>query len=235
MRFHSSPGVKGVPGVESFEKNVNRYDAWFDHNRLAYESELEALKSLIPKSGEGLEVGVGTGRFAAPLGIRVGVDPSRAMGKLAIQRGIEVLFGVGENLPCKDSSFDFVLLVTTICFLDDVPVALGEAYRILRSRGYILVGFIDPDSSLGKVYKKRKQDNVFYRNAIFFSVDKIVSLLKQAGFRDFAFRQTIFRNPAEMEETDPVMPGYGEGSFVVVRGTKPLEPQTRWCSMFYKM
>lgn len=209
--------------VESFEKNVDRYEAWFDRNRAAYESELEALRALLPKSGEGLEVGVGTGRFAAPLGLRVGVDPSKAMGKLAMERGIEVRFGVGEDLPCEDSSFDFVLLVTTICFLDDVPAALGEAYRVLKSGGCILVGLIDSESSLGKVYEKRKQDNEFYQNATFLSVDEVVHNLKQVGFRDFVFRQTIFQNPTEMKEADPVRSGYGEGSFVVVRATKPLK------------
>lgn len=209
--------------VESFEKNVERYEAWFDRNWAAYESELEALRALLPKSGTGLEIGVGTGRFAAPLGIRVGVDPSSAMGKVATERGIEVRFGVGENLPCKDSSFDFVLLVTTICFLDDVPAALGEAYRVLTPGGYILVGFIDRESRLGKVYEKRKQDNEFYRQATFFSVDEVVPHLQQADFRDFVFCQTIFQNPEEMEQPDPVRPGYGEGSFVVVRAIKPLK------------
>ena len=209
--------------VESFEKNVDRYEAWFDRNMVAYESELEALRALLPKSGEGLEVGVGTGRFAAPLGVRVGVDPSPAMAKVAMERGIEVRFGVGENLPCKDSSFDFILLVTTICFFDDVPAALGEAYRVLTAGGYILVGFIDRKSTLGKAYEKRKQNNEFYRQATFLAVDEIVPHLQQAGFRDFVFRQTIFQNPEEMKQPDPVRPGYGEGSFVVVRAKKPLQ------------
>ena len=209
--------------VESFEKNVDSYESWFERNRAAYESELEALRALLPKCGEGLEVGVGTGRFAGPLGVRVGVDPSSAMSRVAMERGIEVHSGVGENLPCKDSSFDFVLLVTTICFLDDVPAALGEAYRVLTSGGYILVGFIDRKSLLGKVYERRKQESEFYRDATFLSVNEVVHHLKQAGFCDFVFRQTIFQNPEEMKQPDPVRSGYGDGSFVVVRAIKPLK------------
>ncbi|MGD8314305.1 MAG: class I SAM-dependent methyltransferase [Syntrophobacterales bacterium] len=208
--------------IESFEQNVDRYEAWFDRNRAAYASELEALRALLPKSGEGLEVGVGTGRFAAPLGVRVGVDPSSAMGKVAMERGIEVHSGVGESLPYRDRSFAFVLLVTTICFLNDVPAAFGEVYRVLTPGGCILVGFIDRDSTLGKVYEKRKQDNEFYRHASFFSVDEVVFHLQKAGFRDFVFRQTLFHNPQEMKEPDPGRPGYGEGSFVVVRALRPL-------------
>jgi len=212
-----------VARVESFENNVDKYDAWFDRNRAAYESELEALRALLPKSGEGLEVGVGTGRFAAPLGVRVGIDPAKAMGKLAMKRGIEVRYGVGENLPCEDSSFDFVLLVTTICFLDNVPAAFGEAYCVLKSGGCILVGFIDRESSLGKVYEQRKQDNKFYRDATFLSASEVMSHLKQTGFGGFVFRQTIFQDPAAMKQADPVRPGYGEGSFVVIRAKKPLK------------
>jgi ubiquinone/menaquinone biosynthesis C-methylase UbiE len=145
------------------------------------------------------------------------------MAKVAMERGIEVRFGVGENLPCKDSSFDFILLVTTICFLDDVSAALREAYRVLTAGGYILVGFINRESLLGKAYEKRKQESEFYRDATFLSVDEVVIHLQRAGFRDFVFRQTIFQNPEEMKQPDPVRPGYGEGSFVVVRAKKPLK------------
>ena len=58
------------------------------------------------KQGEGLEVGVGTGRFAAPLGIHIGLEPSPAMAKLARARGVEVHSGVGENLPYEDDRFN---------------------------------------------------------------------------------------------------------------------------------
>jgi SAM-dependent methyltransferase len=145
------------------------------------------------------------------------------MAKVAMERGIEVRFGVGENLPCKDSSFDFILLVTTICFLDDVPAALREAYRVLTAGGYILVGFINRESTLGKVYEKRKQESEFYRDATFLSVNEVVHHLKQAGFCDFVFRQTIFQNPTEMKQPDPVRSGYSDGSFVVARAKKPLK------------
>lgn len=38
---------------------------------------------LLPNIGKGVEIGVGTGRFSAPLGIKLGVDPSWEMSKLA--------------------------------------------------------------------------------------------------------------------------------------------------------
>jgi len=46
------------------------------------------VRVLLPWQGLGLEIGVGTGRFAAPLGIKVGVDPSMAMLAYAAERGV---------------------------------------------------------------------------------------------------------------------------------------------------
>jgi len=211
-----------VPKADSFDENVDRYESWFERNRPAYESELEAIRVLLPKSGKGLEIGVGTGLFAAPLGLRYGLDPSRNMSKAAIKRGPEVILGVGENLPFKGSCFDIVLMVTTICFLENVLGTLKEAYRVLNNGGCIVTGFIDRESSLGKIYETHKTDSIFYKEATFLSTDEVLSFLSQAGFRDFIFRQTIFRNPAEMKESDLVKAGRGEGSFVVVRGKKPF-------------
>ena len=212
-----------MPKIEPFEQNVERYEAWFDRYPLAYASELRAIRELFPETGEGLEVGVGTGRFAAPLGVGVGVEPSRAMGKLAIERRIQVRFGVAENLPCGDSSFDYLLLVVTVCFLDDVYLSLREAYRVLQPGGYILIGFIDRVSPLGKAYENLSEDNVFYRQATFYSTEEVLFYLSQAGFGEFVFRQTIFQHPEDMKEIEPAEPGYGKGSFVVVRGTKLVE------------
>ena len=214
-----------MPKIQPFEQNVERYEAWFDRYRMAYESELEAIRDLLPEGGEGLEVGVGTGRFAVPLGVRVGVEPSHAMGRLAMERGVEVRLGVAENLPCEDSSFDYLLLIVTVCFLDDVYLSLREVYRVLKPGGYILIGFIDRVSPLGKAYERLGQDNVFYREATFLSTEEVVFYMSQAGFGEFVFRQTIFQHPAELRKADPGRPGYGEGSFVVVRGTKLAEPK----------
>jgi len=52
--------------IAPFEAHRNRYEQWFEDNRFAYEAEIEAVRLLLPKGGEGLEVGVGTGRFAVP-------------------------------------------------------------------------------------------------------------------------------------------------------------------------
>jgi len=181
-----------MPRVEPFEKHASRYEEWFERNRFAYESELQAIRVMLPERGVGAEIGVGTGRFAAPLGIKLGVEPSKAMREIALTRGVEAIDGVAEDLPYKDAQFDFVLMVTTVCFLDDIESAFKEVYRVLRPGGFFVIGFIDRNSPLGMAYQKHKDENVFYREAHFYSVDEVVSYMEKAWFKDFTLLKRSF-------------------------------------------
>ena len=203
-----------------FEKNAEQYDAWFERHPFAYQSEIEAIRMLLPKPGRGLEIGVGSGLFAAALGIGTGVDPSTVMGERARKRGITVIKGVAEALPFPDHEFDTALMVTTVCFLDDIDRAFREAFRVLKPGGAFIISFIDRISPIGKAYEQRKSESLFYKNATFSTVDELLSHLKQAGFSLFSFSQTLFGAIDEMREPDKVKTGYGEGSFVVIRAGK---------------
>ncbi len=207
-----------MPKIEPFEQYAGRYEAWFEKHRPVFESELRAIRTLLPEQGEGVEIGAGSARFAAPLGIKVGLDPSGKLGELARARGLEVVKGVAEALPFAHASFDFALMVTTICFLDNVDAAIREAARVVKPAGALVIGFIAKDSPLGMLYEQRKADNVFYQVATFYAVDEVVFHLENAGFKRFTFTQTIFHSPWEISEVEPVKAGYGEGSFVVIKG-----------------
>ncbi len=209
-----------MPRTSPFETHTNKYEEWFDKHPDIYQSELRALKALLPKSNAGIEIGVGTGRFAAPLGITIGVEPSKAMGQVARKRGIDVITGVAEALPFAEAQFDFALMVTTICFLNDIDASFREAYRVLRPEGALIIGFIDRNSRLGKIYQEKKKDNVFYKDATFYSVDEVVSRLQEAKFRDFTFVQTLFEEMHNDAGRQPFREGYGEGSFIGVKGWK---------------
>ena len=209
-----------MENTNAFETHVQQYEEWFGNNPFAYVSELHALQHLLPPNGNGIEIGIGTGRFAVPLGIQKGVEPSRAMAELAVKKGLDVVTGVAENLPFADADFDFALMVTTVCFLDDLDMAFKEAYRVLKPYGTFIVGFVDKNSPVGRSYEQRKSESLFYRDATFYSVDDLVSHLKVAGFTSFRFCQTLFDSVEDMKEPSPIKKGYGEGSFVVIEANK---------------
>ena len=69
--------------------------------------------------------------------------------------------GTAEVLPFRDGRFDTVLFVTTICFVDDVKLALREAYRVLKGGGHVVIGFVDGESPLGKLYREKRKQSRF--------------------------------------------------------------------------
>ena len=206
--------------TEQYDRLAGEYDDWFSHNKDIYESELEAVRKMVPRGGIGVEIGVGTGRFAGPLGIGLGVEPSRSMRAVAAKRGISVISGVAEALPLKQDTFDFVLMVTVLCFLDDVDGSLREFYRILKPSGSAVIGFIDRETPVGRTYQERKGDSQYYRNAEFFSAREVSGFLEAAGFHSFEYYQTVFQTQGAGGDIQPVREGFGDGCFVVVKATK---------------
>lgn len=206
--------------IKPFERHADAYDAWFDAHPWAFRSEVAALRRFWPEQGLGLEVGVGTGRFARDLGVSWGVEPSPAMRALARRRGIEVLNGTAEALPFEDKRFDAVLMVTTLCFLDDPDRAIVESRRVLKDSGLLLVGFVDGRSDLGKVYQERRGESRFYGEARFWNVPEVVAALLRGGFSAPLIAQTLFHPVDALGALEPVKPGYGEGSFIVIAAWK---------------
>ena len=160
--------------------NAEKYDSWYDRNKEIYEKELNLILSNIQDKEKirGLEVGVGTGRFACKLNA-VGLDISMNMLKVAKKRGVEVVLADADYLPFKDEKFDFVLFAFTLCFLKKPFEAISEAKRVLKEKGTILVCFI-PEGKLAKEYKSKSSQ--FYREAKFYKVEEVVEMLENAGF-----------------------------------------------------
>ena len=126
--------------------------------------------------------------------------------------------GVAERLPFVDESFDYGLIVTTLCFVDDAEAMLREARRVIKPDGCLVVGFIDRESSLGQYYLAHQAESVFYRDATFYSADEVESLMCDCGFPCQVWVQTLFRPLPEIREIEPLRPGRGAGAFVVIRG-----------------
>ncbi|HEY6695006.1 MAG TPA: methyltransferase domain-containing protein [Solirubrobacteraceae bacterium] len=102
-----------------------------------------------------LDIGSGPGFLAAemaaevgPEGKVVGVDPSDSMLEMGRRRDAPVEFVAGDAvaLPFDDESFDAVVSTQVYEYVADMPAALAEARRVLRTGGRLLILDTDWDS-----------------------------------------------------------------------------------------
>jgi SAM-dependent methyltransferase len=204
-----------------FDTHHSRYEAWFDKHKAAYHSELLAVYSLLPRQGLGIEIGVGTGRFAGPLGVQVGLDPSGPMLHYTVKKDVHCVQGVAESLPFKKNIFDYALMVTSICFMNDPVVAFLEARRVLKFGGALIVGFINRNSALAKNYLSCQSQNIFYAPGIFYSQKEVEEILLKTKFTDPQWVNTLTQDPGAMSNIEPVVEGRGKGAFVIVKAIRP--------------
>jgi len=198
-RSVSKHGYQHSVGSAPFERMAAQYDSWFESDKGSriFQVEAECLRQLmIEMPRPCLEVGVGTGRFASALDIDVGIDPSPAVLRYASDRGISTRTGKAEELPFKNKEFGAVLLVVTICFLNEPLRALKECRRILRNDGYLIIGLVPKDSAWGKIYaKKGAEGHPFYSSARFYTAHQIIKKAEQSGFDLNRATSCLFERP----------------------------------------
>lgn len=195
------------------------YEAWFEQHPEVYAAEVEAVGRLLPPFEKGIEIGVGSGRFSLPFGIKEGIEPSEKMAEIARKRGIKTFYGVAEALPLADDSYDLALMVTTICFVDDALQSLKEIFRILQPGGSVIIGFVDRASQIGHAYEQHRNKSRFYASATFYTAQEVRRMLEEAGFGDISCVQTIFGGSLKDADTS-VREGCGTGAFVAMRARK---------------
>jgi ubiquinone/menaquinone biosynthesis C-methylase UbiE len=203
-----------------FEEHWKSYDSWYDKYPDVFQSELKLLRKVIPSRGLGLDIGVGTGRFASPLSIKFGLDPACNMLKLAQKREILVVQGVGEALPFKDESFHFATIVVTISFTENPLQVLREAFRILKKEGALILATIDKDSHWGQFYEAKRSKSRFYQSARFSRAQDILNLLENFPGKTTEVYQTLFWALPDVRGIEDPKPGFGQGGFVVFKRIK---------------
>jgi ubiquinone/menaquinone biosynthesis C-methylase UbiE len=203
-----------------FDNYLSEYEQWFVDHHYVFLSEIEAIRKVMPSKGKGVEIGVGSGIFASALKIPEGCDPSATMRKKATERGINVIDGIAESLPYENGSYDYALMVTTICFVDDPQKSIREIHRILKPRGELVIGFVDKDSAVGREYLKNKEKSLFYKEAVFFSTKEVNRFLRDNGFTIKLTVQTVFGPLNLVKKIQQPESGSSKGSFVVINAKK---------------
>ncbi len=208
-----------------FDYLAEEYDLWYERpfGRSAFELELRCLKELLGSFKRGLEIGVGTGRFASALGVRFGIDPSYEMLRIASRRGIRCVQGVGESLPFKKEVFDLVLIVVSICFVEDPLRVLKESRKVLLKGGRLVLGLVLSESPWAEFYRKKAlEGHPIYRQASFHTFEEIKDMLVEAGFGIERVRSTLFEEPQDREpvQNREVREGYSpEAGFTCICAT----------------
>lgn len=166
---------------EVFDRLYERYDEWYERNRVTAENEARLVESIVRDAPRPvLEVGVGTGYFASRVGAEAGLDPSPGMLSIAARRGLEhLVVGIGERLPFRESSFGTVLLVVTLCFVDRPVDVLRESRRVLRPGGVVIACIVPRDSLWGRYYTRlASEGHPFYSVARFYTVKEVYIMLE---------------------------------------------------------
>lgn len=219
-------GMKRSKNLSSpFDDLASEYDAWFDNDgSLIFFIEVEAFKTLLPLLPKPwLEIGVGSGRFAQALGIETGIDPSIKLITMAKHRGIKAFKGRGEQELYDQGTLGTVFLIVTLCFLDSPLDVLKQANRILVPDGKLALGLVLKESPWGRFYQQKKdKGHRFYKFATFYSHDKVIQLLVQAGFLAERIISTLFQKPGNIKNMEIPREGYSPdaGFTIIVAGKK---------------
>ena len=200
-----------------FDLYYEDYEKWFERYPEIYEEEIKTVKSLLPPFKKAMEVGIGTGRFALPLGIDYGIEVSEKMAEIARSKGLRVDIKSAEEMDFEEE-FDLILMVTTICFVKDSFKTIKNCYKALKKGGSLLVAFVDLNSPLGKTYEKNKHKSKFYAPATFFSKDDIINLMKKVGFRGFECKENLYGESLDNLKFE--INDCNGGAFKVIRGVK---------------
>ena len=172
--------MKSRTKMEFFSDNTKKYDQWYERHQKEYREQVKFIRALIPK-GKGIEIGVGTGRFAYALNIEFGVDYVQEMVDSSLKRGVKAILADATHLPFPDKFFDFTFSIVTMCFLDDPVPVLVESRRVAD-----LVMNVILDRDCEYIQNIMKERRGFYKYATFYTEKELVGLYRKAGFNDIS-------------------------------------------------
>jgi ubiquinone/menaquinone biosynthesis C-methylase UbiE len=221
--------------VQLFDEWPETYDRWFTTpiGSLVRKYETELILNLLsPKGGEIiLDAGCGTGIFTLDIlssGSKViGLDLSLPMLMRAEKKlkryPVQMVLADMLHLPFPESSFDKVVSVTALEFIEDGKAAVGELFRVTKGGGCIVVATLNSLSpwALRRRVEATERHGIFER-AIFRSPDELRFLASAEGVAKTAihFQKGDDSERAGEIEQEGTRKNLNTGAFVAVRWKK---------------
>jgi len=238
---------KGSDRLDDADALPAAYSAWRQSTlgRITDALEQDLILELIgPPDGKAiLDVGCGDGLLALELARRganvLGVDTSErliaAARKRAKERGADVRFDIAraEALPFETASFDVVIAVTVLCFVEDATTAVDEMVRVLKPGGRLIVGELGRYSTWAALRRiKGWLGSPVWRAARFRSAAELKQLAQEASLTDISVIGAIYYPPLGYAARlmAPIDPWIGRwttagAAFLVLVATNPTTPQ----------
>jgi ubiquinone/menaquinone biosynthesis C-methylase UbiE len=202
---------------QHYDAIADIYDVHYDHPRgRCYHTHLSRhVMKALPKGGNLLDIGCGTGLFVEKYlrngGSAIGLDLSRNMIERARNRCAccEFTLGTGEAIPFRNNSFDAISSILVFSYLRDPEAMLNEAYRVLRPGGAISVCTLGKKlitcgiPAIYQISEKIQVNHVVMKDfgERYYDEDEMFDLFYNAGFQDIRVSWCSF---AHIDMIDPL-------------------------------
>ncbi len=189
--------------MSSFDRVAEIYDATRSLPPPAMESIIDGIEAFVGSSSV-VDIGVGTGRFAAPLTERgvdvVGFDISLPMLRQARAKGVPgLVIAAAEFAPFRQQTFDYAMVVHFMHLLKDWRSAVGEISRVAR-RGLIAVVGDSEGSHPRDLYVRLRESRGFKMAGLRMGEREMVGMVEPAVTRRLVSYREEFDPSALLDE-----------------------------------
>ena len=231
--------------MAAFDEHASAYDSWFFDNQNLLSSELKLVAHFLDKKSNILSIGCGSGLFESLLAkdydihIKHGIEPSKDMAAIAKKRGMQVDISPAETCEIEADKFDIILFNGRVSYISDLDVCIKKAFGALKTGGKLILIDVPKESGFASLYNLASSLDTWehpllehispadpypielVKSANWRTSDEKIALMKDNGFVDFVYAQTLLTHPMYAnDKVQKVIEGYDRGDYVAICGYK---------------
>lgn len=231
--------------MKIYDQYAQEYDAWFLKNENVLYSEVKLVAKVLKDSKNVLSIGCGSGLFEMILkkdfGIEIknGVEPSEKMAEIARKRGMDVIIGSAEDDIFGCEKYDTLLYNGCPSYINDLQKSFDNAYKAIKTDGKVVVIDITKEGAYATLYNLAKTLGTwdhpllkevhpenpypieFVKVANWRTTKEKVKILKNSGFSNFEYYQTLTTHPCYSNDTtEEPIEGFNKGNYIAICGYK---------------